>query len=535
MLRTVFPACLTLVALALATVAQPPRLTETGEPPLAKDLPDSMIRQASAQFQARPTAPVTGNTYTTPNVTVTVIAPQTIPNGQDIDYKLRVVNVSGLQASGVVVIHPMPKGGTFKRSDIPPTSADPDGTRYWEIGTLPPGAVKEINVTVTPAAEMTEWHHVVRVRFEHGRQATTRIARPELSVKLQTPSVVQQHDESFLRIEVRNPGLLELRDVQVTLAVPDGVRHKYDPTSPGTTPQAANSPQMRTWTIPRLGPNEVRFIDSRVAADKGGSHALLATAVAANGIKATEAKGTLTVQPPKLELSASGPTRRGSHETANYRLIVRNGGNAVLRNVTLSDKLPAGCEIVSLSGGGQMFDRDIQWIIPQLAPGEQRSFELTTKATGPGRHQHAFAVSWQSLRDEKVVVTEFDALAALRMTVRPEPDTTTVGQTVRLVVSVENFGSAAASNVRPAIVLPPSLTYVQADPPEHRHEGGRVSFAPASIAAHGKQVFTVTARAAKAALPAVFTAELAADQLESGAIRQQESVSIGDATRPPPR
>ncbi len=32
------------------------------------------------------------------------------------------------------------------------------------------------------------------------------------------------------------------------------------------------------------------------------------------------------------------------------------------------------------------------------------------------------------------------------------------------------------------------LTYVSADPPQHNHEGGRISFQPGNVAAGGKQV-----------------------------------------------
>ncbi|MBX7102689.1 MAG: DUF11 domain-containing protein [Gemmataceae bacterium] len=528
MRRTLVSAITLVFALAVSLLAQPPRAVESQEPPLEKGLTDGMLKQAGAQLPLRggSVPPTYAGAYTTPVVTVTVIAPAFIASNKDIEYTLRVENTSNLTARDVVIIHPLPAGKTIRKSDIPPTRTTQAGVE-WDIGTLAGGQKKEIAVSVTPTPDMSEWHHVVRVRFEHGRQATTRLAKPELAVKIMPPTALQQTEQGILRLEVRNPGLLEVRDVQVTLALSDGVAFQYDAARPGQPAEPKNSPQLRTWTLPRLGPSEVRYLDARVLAEKGGNHSVIANALTATGSKATEAKATLAVQPPKLELTAAGPARRGSHQTATYKLTVRNAGNGILRNITVSDKLPAGSEVVTLSGGGQVFDRDVQWIISQLAPGETQTLELTTKAGGPGRHQHSFAARSQSLLDEKSVTTEFEQAAALRMDVRCEPESTTVGNTVRILITVDNTGSAGATNVRPALILPSSLTYVSADPPQHNHEGGRISFQPGNVAAGGRQVFTINAKAARPAIPAIVSAELAADQLEAGVIRRQESVAIG--------
>jgi uncharacterized repeat protein (TIGR01451 family) len=508
------------LAASVSALAQP-RYRESPEPPLA----DGSVQQAGGQIPVRPILPAN---YATPVVTVDVVAPSFVQNGKDIELKLRVENPAAIAATDVYVSYQLPKGGLLKKAE--PKEKDESGVLTWSIGTLAGGAKKEISLTVAPGPDMTEWNHVAKVRFEHGRQGKTKIARPEVSVKVTGPSTVQQHDIVSLRLEVSNPGLMEIYDVMVADNLPDGLVHQYDAPPPGQPADAKNSPQLRMWTIPRLSPNEVRAFDFRVLADKAGEHNQLITASNGQGAK-HDSQSKLKVVAPKLELSVDGPAKRGSHQTATFRVTVRNAGNAPLRNITVSDKIPAGCDVVTASEGGQSFDRDIQWILPILQPNESRVLELTTKVSNAGPVQQIFAASYRGLREQKQVVTNFEQTAALRMEVQPEKQAIIVGDTVRLTITVENFGSAQAFNVRPTVLLPTSLTYVSAEPATHRHDGGRVAFDAGTLAAGGRQTFSIAVKATRAALPAVVTVDLESDQLESGKLRREESVAISDPRR----
>src|SRR5262245_16163636 len=113
----------------VAALAQPPRM-ESPEPPIAEGMTDVNLQQASAQFPQRPAG--VANTYQTPIVTVTVIAPQNVAAGKDIQYKLRVENTSQFLAKEVQVINPMPKGGKLVNA-LPPPKPNSD-TPTWDIG-----------------------------------------------------------------------------------------------------------------------------------------------------------------------------------------------------------------------------------------------------------------------------------------------------------------------------------------------------------------------------------------------------------------
>jgi uncharacterized repeat protein (TIGR01451 family) len=507
------------LVISVSALAQP-RYRESPEPPLA----DGSVQQTSGQLPPRPLASVN---FPTPIVIVDISAPSFVPNGKDIELRIHVENTTAIAAADVHVTYQLPKGGQLVKAD--PKESDNNGLLTWNIGTLAGSARKDISLTVKPGPDMTDWNHVAKVRFEHGRQGKTKIARPELAAKVLGPSSVQQYDIVPLRLEVSNTGLVEIHDVMVADNLPVGLVHQYEAPLPGLPSEAKNtdSPQLRTWTIPRLAPNEVRAFDFRVLADKAGIHTQSITASNDHGAK-HESESKLTVQAPKLELKVDGPAKRGSHQTAIFKITVRNSGNAPLRNITVSDKIPAGCEVVSASEGGQSFDRDIQWILPIVQPNESRVLELTTKVASPGQVQQEFAASYRNLRVQKQVTTSFEQTAALRMDVQLEKQAIAVGDAIRMTILVENSGSALASNVRPTLILPASLEYVSAEPATHRHEGGRVAFDASTVPASDRQTFTVTAKATRAALPAVVTVELESDQLESGKLRRQDSVAISE-------
>lgn len=515
--RALLPAITLYIAASVSAFAQS-RYRESPEPPLA----DGSIQQTAGQQLAQPLAPMAQD-Y--PVVAIDVVAPQYVPHGKDIEYKLRVANVANVAALGVTALYQLPKGGTLVRSDPPATNEA--GLLSWSIGSLAGGARKEISLIVTPGPDMTEWTHVAKVRFEHGRQGKTKIARPEVTVKVVGPSAAQQHDVVPLRLEVANPGVMEVRELQVVDVLPEGLVHQNESASPSQQLDGKNTKQLRTWTIPRLGPGETRFLDFRVAAERMGEHTHRVSVSSASGAK-HEADAKLAVQPPKLELKVEGPAKRGSHQTATYRIALRNAGNAPLGNVTVSDKFPDGCDIISASEGAQTFEREIQWILPQLQPNESRMLEITTKSKGAGRIQHQFAVSYRGQREVKELATDFEPIAALNMEIRGEPQAVAVGDTVRITVAIRNAGSASSTNVRPALVLPSSLSYVSAEPATHQNTGGRVSFDAMTIPDSGQTVLTVIAKATRPALPAVLAAELTADQLESGKLRREESVAISD-------
>ncbi|MFL5327726.1 MAG: hypothetical protein ACJ8C4_02325 [Gemmataceae bacterium] len=370
--------CLLVVGASYSLAQQP--YPHSNEPPLAD--PDSAIQLAVAQIPTGGAAMAPGSV---PVVTVNVNAPAFVQFNKELTYRIRIENVSSLPALDVHVIHPLKKATLVKAE--PDTATKTATELEWPIGALKAGEHKEFTVTVMPQADMSEFNATAYVRFQHGRQAKIRINKPEISLSFNVPKEIQQSDVVTARLEINNPGPTEIKDVKIAVTL-EGMTHQYDAPAPGQALDPSHTPQMRRWTIARLGPAELKTLDFRIAGTQPGPAKL--TALADSPTARRDASYDVSVQSPRLELTAAGPQRHAANQPAVYRMAVKNAGSFPLRNVTVTDRLPNHTEFVGATDGGQVFDHDVQWVLAVINPGETRSLELTTRHTIPGTVTHQF-------------------------------------------------------------------------------------------------------------------------------------------------
>jgi uncharacterized repeat protein (TIGR01451 family) len=160
--------------------------------------------------------------------------------------------------------------------------------------------------------------------------------------------------------------------------------------------------------------------------------------------------------------------------------------------------------------------------------------DLEVSKSDGGRVGHKVSAVYRGLTVPAEAATEFEAAAALSVDFRGNTPTVEVGGEVTYDLNVRNSGSAAATNIRPAIELPPELTFVSAEP-EHKADGGKVAFEPiASLPAGGRATFRVKAKALKPSLGAAVTAELSGDPFPTGPVKRQEMTAIGGNPPAPP-
>src|SRR5439155_3018731 len=251
-----------------------------------------------------------------------------------------VENVSRATATNVVVTDALP-GCQIKRAEPKPDKQN-GAELFWVFNELGPGRSQEILLTVVPPPDAKELKHRPRVQFEYGQEVKTPISRPSLTLRKIAPARAQQSDVLVMALEVSNPTRIDVDDVKLTEALPDGLEFRKDEAAKDATPVAGN-PRARTWTVGKLRPGEAKRVEYHVIARKAGAIAHTATADGAGGAHA-EATETVTVAEAKFELLATGPKHLYAHQPARYQFTVRNTGTGTLRNLVVSDWLPAGCE-----------------------------------------------------------------------------------------------------------------------------------------------------------------------------------------------
>jgi uncharacterized repeat protein (TIGR01451 family) len=445
-----------------------------------------------------------------PVVVLSVRVPASTAAGQELLYHLCVENCSAAAAHHVVVRNPLPAGARFVRSDPQPSAREPE--LLWTLGTLEPGQRRDIVLVLAPTG-MEDVKNCARVQFEHGQCVCTRIAKAELKLRKSGPSQGVLYDALSYQLTVTNTGDAEATGVKVTDMLPAGL-------------EAVGGKNPLTWDIGTLAPGQSKSVEYQAAAKASGRLCNRASAVAAGGLHA-EAESCVTIGEPRLTLAMVGPARRYLNMNAVYQLTIANPGTAPLRNVTVTDPLPAKTTFVSASGGGRLAGSEITWSIGSLEPRATRTVELALRSQEAGKVcNRAVARAERGLTAQAEACTEFIGVSALLMEVVDTDDPVEVGAETSYVISVRNQGTVAATNIRIEALVPEQMDIIRVTgPTDHRKDGRRINFQPLTLQAHSDGRYVVYVRAIKPG-DVRFKVDLNADVLTSGPVHEEESTTI---------
>src|SRR5262249_415441 len=142
----------------------------------------------------------------------------------------------------------------------------------------------------------------------------------------------------------------------------------------------------------------------------GGQHTCEARADADGGLTARD-RVTLLAVSPRLAVQATGPALRYLERKAQYTIRVHNSGDAAATNGVLTDVVPDGFKFLAAIGGGQhdMTNRQVSWIVGEIAPGQAKDFRVELSPIAPGElKQHIVVQAARGLKAECDVQTRVD-------------------------------------------------------------------------------------------------------------------------------
>jgi Domain of unknown function DUF11 len=215
------------------------------------------------------------------------------------------------------------------------------------------------------------------------------IGRAELELAISSTESIPLGQSSLVELRVTNRGDSTVRNTELQVNLPRGVLPDSATEGGKTSREGAN------WSIGTLPPGETKVVRVNLTGDRILDRGLIianAEAELANGgrLKAKKATVDLSVVGlPILTLELadpSGPVPVGSR--ANYRVTIRNRGNAIARDVEVSSECSA--ELRALRGSGP--DRatatvtDKQWTFPKfdLPAGATVTFTLDSEGKTAG-------------------------------------------------------------------------------------------------------------------------------------------------------
>ena len=506
--------------------AIPPRnLPAMNLPDEPKTVREIIPTQAVRPLESRPVQNINGGDtlLITPVMTINVVGSETASEGAEVKYTLIVRNRSEAKAHHIIVRCPLPKNAEFIKATMEPKveKVGESSELTWALNSMGPGESKSIEVIFKPNPGETEVKVLGRIQYDHGRGLSTKIAKPALSLRKTAAKEGILYDAIPYRIEVSNPGVIPVTDIKLedALGKEEGMEYERDAKA---TIDYEN--QTRSWTISRLAPGEKKVFEFNVIAKKVGAKRTISRATG-NGMPSVEEVHQINIVEAKLQMKVSPPNGASVGEPAKFQIVVQNNGTATLNNVRINCNHPTDVEVKGSTNGGQFFRENVQWVIPKLAAGENRTLNLAFVAKSAGKRKFNFACKAdRGLEQKDDANLDFEGVASLNWKTDGD-NVATVGKEFKYRVELWNPGTAMAKNVKVVCTVPPEARLVEANPPLYHDDKGVVSFHSISLPPKTKATFTITCLAQKKGV-ATFHFDLLADHLSKSGTQHNEVLTI---------
>ena len=418
-------------------------------------------------------------TTQTPNVEVSMVAPESVGVGMPLTYELVVRNLGSVPVANVRVEDEPPARGTLVATDPP---AEAVGDRLsWTIGALEPRDVRRIKVTVK-LAEEGEIRSRATVSFSSAVDARVRVTRPRVGVAVTGPETAKVGEKVPFQMRLTNTGSGTAARIVLQARFSDGLVHPH-----GSLIEAefANLPAGQTKTI-----------TLEATAARAGSHSCTFTA-AADGNPAETAKAGITLVEPLLTMRQAGPGRCLVNGEPQYTIELTNPGTAATDPLTVASVLPEGFGFVQATDGGAFLagSRTVTWRLPGLPSGQSRQLTLKVRAVGPAdgvirtaaqagpagdsTNTGVLAVGMRTsasvrpLEARTETAVRAEGVPALRFEVSASEGVVEVGKDAMYEVRVVNQGTGPCTGVQLAADLADGTTAVGGTGPTTVRGGGQ--------------------------------------------------------------
>ncbi len=382
--------------------------------------------------------------------------------GQESNIELIVTNNGKATAADVAVEAWFPASVRLTKANPQPASAQRSVT--WKFAKLDSGEEQRIAISLIPSRR-GELAANANVRFTTAATTLFTVEEPMIKLAMQGPQQVMVGEPAPHVVTITNPGTGVAHNVVLEVKIPQGFEH-------------AKGERLK-MDVGSLNPGESRSVRLSLTAVAGGEHAVQVEARAGADLREVAAS-KVNVLAPSLQLAVAGPSFRYVGRDAQYRVAVRNSGQATTSNVRSTYQVPEGFEFLSAGRGGK-FDaatRTVSWFVGSVQPNETVEMSLRLKPVAAGDFVHlAKVVSEHGAAVESKMETKIEGTASVVLEVVDLDDPVEIGRETAYEIRVSNEGSKAASNIGLSIELPNGMALVDAKgPSQHIAEAGLVVF-----------------------------------------------------------
>ncbi|HTU20641.1 MAG TPA: DUF11 domain-containing protein [Gemmataceae bacterium] len=313
---------------------------------------------------------------------------------------------------------------------------------------------------------------------------------PMVRLRLRAPARVEPDKEIEYRLTVENVSRADAHHVLVRNRLPRGV-DKHVRAEPEPTRQ----------TKPK---DDVTDLLWELGTLKAGQSKEIVLAIKPKGMEDVQNRAyvqfehgqrvTTRIAKPGVRVKITVPAQAVLHESILFRIEVVNTEAVPLRNVILSEELPAGLELVS-GKPEPNGEKPLTWKLGDVPPHQTRLIECEVISKKEGKLSTKVKVTADggaSATDSAAVTV---GKAELKITTSGPPRRL-ANRPIPFHITVRNLGSLPLTNVQVSDELPRDIQFVSASP-GGRRESGFVRWSLGSLPAGERRSLLMVVRAPK--------------------------------------
>ncbi|MBC7835838.1 MAG: DUF11 domain-containing protein, partial [Phycisphaerales bacterium] len=309
-----------------------------------------------------------------------------------------------------------------------------DDFEEYNIGTLGPRQSRTITARGN-ALGAGQSLYCTAVEFSPVLCATVNAISPEIEITKTGPAEASVGQPITYTIRVTNTGTGPAEGIVVTDNMPEGMA-------------AANTGAPTSFNIGTLNTGQSREMTVTAIARTTGRFCNRVEARASGGLSDT-AEACTTVKQAKLTIEKTGPAEAYTGLGIDFKITVRNDGDAVANDVVVEDIMPAGSRFMTADMNGRNAGNRTSWNVGTLNPGESKTMTVRMEGATIGSFENCATVSARGMQAERDCVTvKLSGITGLLIEVRDVEDPIRVGEEEEYTITVTNQGTAEATNLK---------------------------------------------------------------------------------------
>jgi uncharacterized repeat protein (TIGR01451 family) len=421
-------------------------------------------------------------------------------------------------------------GLSLVRSDPPPLRIDTDSTLLFELPAVPPRGQQHLRIELRgeqPGPAQLD----VAVRSADGLQASQRksitLDTGRLQAVVEAPPLILLGETSTIRVAATNVGSAPIDNALAWLDYDSGLVH-------------TNPAQPLELPIGRIEAGQTRIVEAPLQARQVGRWSVRAVVTADGQISATAAPVSVEIRKAQLTVGIHLPPLIYKRQECVATVTVSNRGDIAAQRALLRLLVPPELRVVGAEQGGRIGPTGVEWHLPELAPGAQRTIgvrlraeQLSERATVSAQLLADVAVTARPGADPLVARSEATlsiiGVSAIVLELSAPTGVTTIGQQLSYQIRVRNNGSLAARDVLTRLHLSEHFRFIRGTAPSGAASpegGGFVVFPLLSELKPGETaIYQLVAEAIQAGQGRV-RAEVRAQHLQRALVEEQTAAII---------